>query len=219
MNNVSILKCEDISFGYGKNLVLDKISADIPKKSLVSIVGTNGSGKTTLFNLLCGYKKPKVGNIYFENTNLDSIHIKDRAKIFSVIHQGNTINFPFTCIEIVMLGLNPYLSRFEKISEEDYAAAKKAMLLTDTYKFSQKLFSEISGGERQRVSLARAIVGKPKVIFLDEAMSELDIASKIHMIKLIKDFAKESGSTVVEVSHDISLSYKWSDHIISMKDG
>lgn len=219
MNKNEILRCENISFKYDKTSILDNVNVNIPNEKLVSIVGTNGSGKTTLFNLFCGYKNPYDGNIFFKDKNLKDISIKDRAKIFSIVHQGDAINFPFSCIEIVLLGLNPYMGRFEKISDEDYKKVKKAMVLTDTFKFSQKLFSQISGGERQRVFLARAIVGNPKVIFLDEAMSELDIASKIQMIKLLKNFATEIGATILEVSHDISLAYRWSDYIISMKNG
>lgn len=218
--SVPLLSLEDVSFSYGKGeTVLDGISFEVPKADLISVVGTNGSGKTTLFNLLTGLKKPKSGKVLFEGKNIGALSPKERAKMFSVISQGSSLNFPFSCIELVIFGLSPFMGRFEKLSEDDFEKVREAMEITDTYRFASKNFSQLSGGERQRVFLARAIVGSPKIIFLDEAMSELDIASKIKMMKLLKNYAKEKNATIFEVSHDLSLSYKFSDFLISMKGG
>ena len=219
MNKGSLFSLEGVSFSYGEREILSGLDLDIPKKRLVSIVGVNGSGKTTLFNLLTGLKKAKSGKILFLGEELSKMKSRDRSEKFSVLHQGIALSFPYSCIELVIFGLFPFMSRFQKLTDKDYARVKKAMELTDTYQFASKPFSSLSGGEKQRVFLARAIVGSPKVIFLDESMSELDVSGKIKMTKLIKAYAEENDAYIIEISHDISLSYQLSDYLIAMKNG
>ena len=217
--------CKELSFSYGEKELIKNLSLVLPSSGVCSLVGANGSGKTTLFNLLAGLLKPLEGDVFLGNTPILKISPRKRARLFSVVSQGekvglnNKLSFPFSAFELVSFGLSPYLGRFERFSKEDFQKIGKAMELTKTSEFSEKPFESLSGGEKQRVLLARAIVGEPKAIFLDEAFSELDLSMKLTMMKLFKSYAKEKNALVFEISHDLSLCFNFSDYIIAMKDG
>lgn len=218
MEQTTILQAININFYYGKQHVLKNINFSIEQNKFVSIIGLNGSGKTTLFNLMCGYTKPYSGYINYKNRNINQMSILERAKEFAVIHQKED-SFPFTCIETVILGLYPHRARFGKLNDNQLQSVKSVMELTDTYKFADKLVNQISGGELQRLNLARALLQNPKILFMDEAMSELDICTKIKMTKVLKNLISQKGISVVAINHDINTAYKFSDTIIALKDG
>ncbi|MDD4503982.1 MAG: ABC transporter ATP-binding protein, partial [Clostridiaceae bacterium] len=185
MNNMTsspLLAIENISFAYNAKRVLSSISFSVNKGEYLSIIGPNGSGKTTLLQIMCGYFKPEIGGVYYLGRNVYTMNIRERAKHFSAIYQQHQVNrFPYTCIEMVIMGLHPHRARFEPLSDESLFQVEQVMNLTDTFCFADKFITQISGGEMQRVMLARAIVQKPRILFLDEAMSGLDICAKINM--------------------------------------
>ncbi|SHJ62732.1 ABC transporter ATP-binding protein [Paramaledivibacter caminithermalis] len=210
---------ENLDFSYGSKKILNDINLKIKKGIFMSIIGPNGSGKTTLINLINGMNTNYSGNIRYLDKDLFEYSIEEKAKNFSIISQRSAIDFPFTCMEIVMMGRNPYKNRLNSLSEKDLGIVIDVMKKTDTFKFANSLITEVSGGELQRIILARALAQNPRVLFLDEAFSAMDISYKINAIRLIKKLVKEEGLTVVSVMHDINVAYKFSDEVCALKQG
>lgn len=218
----SIMQVQGLRFCYGgdeENPTLRDINFDIPKGNFVSLIGPNGSGKSTLLKLLCGINRPNSGIVNYNGTDINLMNVRNRAKEMAVIHQREKNEFPFSCIDTVIMGLHPHRERFECLSKEQLEEVERIMKLTDTYEFSQKLTTQISGGELQRVNLARAIVQRPRALLMDEAMSDMDVNAKIKLTKLVKNLVDGEGLTVIAVNHDLNMAYRFSDYIIAMNDG
>lgn len=213
------IEIENICYSYGKNRILKNISFSVPKGRFLSLIGPNGSGKSTLIKVISGINKPECGNVEISNKDIESISFKERAKIIATIYQRNTNEFPISCIELILMGLHPHRNRFEQITEEEYKKLEEIMKLTDTYELSNKLITEVSGGELQRVNIARAIMQKPKILLMDESMADMDIHAKIKMNGILKKLVKEEGLTVIAINHDLNMAYKFSDLIVALDDG
>ncbi len=214
-----MFKIENVHFSYGNKKILHDINFGIKEGIFLSIIGQNGSGKSTLMNLLNGMNIDYLGSIRYLDRDLPSYKVTEKSRNFSIISQKNGIDFPFTCMEVVMMGRSPYKNRLNSLSEEDLALVIDVMKKTNTLKFANSLITEISGGEFQRIILARALAQSPRVLFLDEAFSAMDISYKINAIKLIKKLVKEEGLTVISVMHDINIAYNFSDEVCALKQG
>ena len=218
MNDI-VLRAEGISFSYDKAPFIDDLSFCIKKGEMISILGENGSGKTTLMHILSGALKPKGGRVLFEEKDIFGISLKQRAKKIAAVYQNTKTNFPFSCFEIVSMGIYPHKAPFERMNRADVDFITKIMKLTRTYCFCNKKITELSGGERQRVILAKALVQNPELLFLDEAVSNLDIASRIRFISLLKKICEENNMTVIMIVHDLSSAFEYSHKIMAMKNG
>lgn len=214
-----VLSARNIDFNYGKRQVLENISLDVYKGEYISIIGPNGSGKSTLFNVLSGLEKLKHGNVYCENQILQAMNPRQRAQTIAIVQQNSHQFMPFTCLESILLGIHPYQERFGSISDEQYKKVKQLMKATDTWKLAEQPITQISGGERQRVALCRALVQEPMVLLLDEAMSEMDISVCSQMSQLLNKLCREDGLAVVAIHHDLNLAYGCSNKIYAIKDG
>lgn len=214
-----MIKTKNIKFSYNKSLVLKDLSLELKPKAFTTIIGPNGSGKTTLMNLLTKNHHCVDGEILIEGKNIKHYTIESIAKTIAVIAQNEQIKFPFSCLEIVMLGRKPHLGRFGKYEDKDFQLVHKMMELTDTLKFVDTPITQISGGEFQRVMLARALAQEPKILFLDEAFSAMDLSYKMNFLKIIKELVVSSNLSVVAVMHDINLAYKFSDDLCILQDG
>ncbi|HYE81693.1 MAG TPA: ABC transporter ATP-binding protein [Clostridia bacterium] len=223
MNNTAaspILELKNISFAYDAKTVLTDISFSVGRGEYLSVIGPNGSGKTTLLQIMCGHFRPPEGGAYYCGHNVNSMDIRERAKHFAVIYQQQYgSRFPYTCLETVIMGLHPHRGRFEPVRDEALSRIEQVMRLTDTFHFADKLVTEISGGELQRVMLARAIAQRPKILFLDEAMSGLDICARISMTKILRELIKNQGITVVAINHDLSTAYRFSSRVVALCGG
>lgn len=213
-----ILECKNIQFKYGARRVLDDVSFEIESGTYTSVVGPNGSGKSTLFNILSGYLPLSHGKVFIDGKELNRIKVEERALKLSVINQNDTLRFPFTCLETVLMGSHPHRSRFQGVDNELLEKAKAIMNKTDTYKFASRKTTELSGGEVQRVLISRALMQKPQILLLDEAMSELDVSSKFIIEKVLKQLIND-GLTIISIHHDLSLAYRFSDNLIVLKQG
>jgi iron complex transport system ATP-binding protein len=218
-DNPVALQLEDISFSYGEAPVLHGISLAVNRGEYLSLVGPNGSGKSTLLQLMCGYLQPLAGRALSGGQEIQRIDSRTRAKTFAVIHQNEDNRFPFTCLETVLMGLHPHRARFEPINEDSLLQAERIMNLTNTWLFAEKPVSCLSGGELQRVMLARALMQRPQVLFLDEAMSGMDISVRIAMHSLLRSLIAEEGLTVVAINHDLHAAYRFSDRIAALSMG
>lgn len=214
-----LFKVKDLCFGYDSKPFLKNISFSLNEGEMVSVIGENGSGKSTLFKAVNGLLKNVEGSVFYKNKNIRQIKQREKAMEIAIIHQNCECNFPFTCLETVSMGLYPHKGRFSSMKKEDIDFVKHIMEITDTIDFAQRTINSLSGGQRQRVMLARALAQKPKLLFLDEAMSGLDIASRIKMTEVLYKKCKNNGMTVVSILHDINLAFEKSDRIAAMKNG
>ncbi len=215
--NETALEIKNIHFSYGSSPVLFDINCAIRKNRFVSLIGPNGSGKSTLLWLLCGIRKPQNGRI-LHNVDVSKMDILERAKRFAVITQKESNQFPFTCLETVMLGLHPHRSRFSSVTASQMEQVWNAMKIAGIQQFANRNIMHISGGEFQRVIIARAIVQQPEILFMDEAISSLDISEKIRIHKQLRSLMAETGMTVVSISHDIDT-VSLSDDVMALKKG
>ncbi|WP_069649962.1 heme ABC transporter ATP-binding protein [Caloranaerobacter ferrireducens] len=217
MSNAVELK--KIYFSYGFENVLEDISLAVKQGAFISILGPNGSGKTTLLKNMCKLLKPLDGKILVDDKELNKIAFKELAKTMAVVHQDINVNFEFTVHDIVMMGRYPYQKRFKPESEKDINVVKRAMENTETWVLREKSIHEISGGERQRVMIARALAQEPKILLLDEPISQLDIKHQINVLNLCKRLNSEEKITIITTLHDINLAARYSDYILLMNKG
>ena len=213
------MKVDKVKFKYSNKTVLNGLKLDIEKGSFLSILGPNGSGKTTLLKNMCNLLKPYEGAIYIDNLQLKGIKYKDLAKTMAVVHQGSNPNFEFNIHDIVLMGRYPHQKRFSFDSKADLDIVKQVMQDTDIWKLREKSIFEISGGERQRVIIARALAQQPEILLLDEPITFLDIKHQISILNLCKKLNKEKQITIITTMHDINLASRYSDYILLLDSG
>ncbi len=218
MNNIS-LKVEKLNFGYDSHKILNDLQFQIIKGSFVSIIGPNGSGKTTLLKNISAALHPQSGKVLLKEKDIFKIKPKKLAQEIAVVPQDISVDFSFTVLETVLMGRMPYLNKFENESKKDIELAKWAMELTNTWNLRDRYITEISGGERQRVIVARALVQEPQVILLDEPVAHLDLQHQMELLELLRDLRDSNQLTIVAILHDLNLAAQFSDYIIMMKNG
>jgi iron complex transport system ATP-binding protein len=215
----SIIKVRDLSFAYTDELVLEGVTFEVLPGEFLSVIGPNGSGKTTLLKLLYGYLSPLGGDIYLGDTPIKKITRKDLAKRIAVVSQMPRFHFELTAFEFVLMGRSPHMGLLAFEGKQDFEVASEAMTLTDVIDFKERNIFSLSGGELQRVLIARALAQKPQVMLLDEPTSYLDIKHQINICQLLKRMNKDKGITIVAVFHDINLASYFSDRVMVMKEG
>lgn len=216
--NTAVL-VENLTFKYDSDEVLRNIDIDIPKGSFVSILGPNGSGKTTLLKNICNILRPDNGKIIINDKNVANIKYKELAKIIAVVHQSSDIQFDFSVFDVVLMGRFPYIGRFKSESKKDIDIAKEAMINTGIWELRDKGINEISGGEKQRVMIARALAQQPEILILDEPISNLDIKYQVGILELCKRLNRENKLTIIMTLHDINLAGRYSDYLILLDKG
>jgi iron complex transport system ATP-binding protein len=214
-----MIEVHSISFRYHEDWVLQDVSFRVGRGEFVGVIGPNGSGKTTLLKILYRLLEPKEGEVFFELVPMKKMDRTDIAKRIAVVAQETHLLFPFSVFETVLMGRSPYLgdSMFE--NEKDLAIATKAMEWTKVLPFSERPIDELSGGERKRVFIARALAQEPEVILLDEPTASLDIHHQIDFLNLILTLNRERGLTIVMVSHDMNTASEFCDRLILLQKG
>lgn len=216
----TILKIENVDFSYnGNQKTLSKISFSVSRGELLGIIGPNGSGKTTLLKIVSGILKPNKGNMLLLNQNLNNLSIEKIAKFISVVPQDTWVTFSFKAKEVVFIGRLPYISRLKGETLEDYQISQEAMVKTQSLPLSEKNIQKISGGERQRVFIAKALAQTPQLLLLDEFTSHLDLNYKYEMLNLLKKALTEEGLTIISVFHDLNLASIASHRLILLNEG
>jgi iron complex transport system ATP-binding protein len=227
---VSLLSAKNLCFSYNSgNTVLNDVSFTVERGEHIALVGPNGSGKTTLFQLLSGCFVPDSGEVLLEGRGIRRYAAADRARRMAFVPQGGRIEFPYTCLETVLMGLHPHQSRFTPWDDDALSRAAEVMRETGVSPLAGKKVTEISGGQMQRLLLARAILqvfprepdpgGVSRMLLLDETLSELDIAARIAMMKLLSRLASERGLAVIGIHHDLSLAYRFAGRVIALSGG
>jgi iron complex transport system ATP-binding protein len=214
-----MIEVNSISFRYHEDWVLQDVSFRVEKGEFVGVIGPNGSGKTTLLKILYRLLSPQKGEILFELVPMRKMDRNDIAKRIAVVAQETQLLFPFSVLETVLMGRSPYLGHLMFESEKDLEIAKKAMEWTKVFPFSERPMDELSGGERKRVFIARALAQEPEVILLDEPTANLDIHHQIDFLDLILTLNRERGLTIVMASHDMNIASEFCDRLILLQDG
>jgi iron complex transport system ATP-binding protein len=214
-----MIEVNAISFRYHEDWVLQEVSFRVEKGEFVGVIGPNGSGKTTLLKILYRLLAPQNGEILFELVPMKKMDRANIAKRIAVVALETHLLFPFTVLETVLMGRSPYLGDLMFEREKDLEIAKRAMEWTKILPFSERPMDELSGGERKRVFIARALAQEPEVILLDEPTANLDIHHQIDFLNLILTLNRERGLTIVMASHDMNVASEFCDRLILLQGG
>lgn len=208
-----------MGFAYNSHEVLSDIELEVSVGEIVGILGPNGSGKTTLLKCINRVLDPQRGSVLIEGKDHKRMTRKQIALEIGVVPQNGGITFPFTVLDIVMMGRSPALSRFERESEEDMEIVERAMRMTNVTHLAEREIDEVSGGEKQRVIIARALAQRPRILLLDEPTLHLDVNHQLELLDLIAELARSENLSVIMVSHDLDLAARYCDKLILMKEG
>lgn len=210
---------DSLDYSYDKLNVLSKVSFNVETESFFSIIGPNGSGKSTLMKILAGILKYKKGEIFISGKSLENYSKKELARHTAYVSQNVAAEFPFTVEEIVLLGRAPHQGLLGMHSEYDQKTVEHAMEITDIVHLAARRIDQVSGGERQRVLIARAICQEPEIMLLDEPASALDLAHQIQLMDLLEKLKHKTGITIIMISHDINLAAMYADSMILINNG
>lgn len=213
------LEVHGVGFSYESVKVLEDISFEARPGEMVGVLGPNGSGKTTLLKCINRALKPKTGTVFVEGKEVAELSRKQIANEMGVVPQNSGVNFPFTALEIVMMGRGPALGRFQRETESDVQIVKEAMRAADVIHLANRNMTELSGGEKQRVIIARALAQKPKILLLDEPTLHLDVNHQIEILELVRELALREQLTVVMVTHDMNLAARYCQKLLLLQKG
>lgn len=206
---------ENIKVQFHAREILKGISMEAGNKEFVGIIGPNGSGKSTLLKCIYRILKPDEGAVYLDGQELSSMSVRSSAKKMAVVAQHNYYNFDFSVREVVLMGRAPHKKALERDNAEDYAIVEQALKTVEMDSFAERTFSTLSGGEQQRVILARALAQQTPALILDEPTNHLDITHQLMLMKLVKGL----NVTVISAIHDLNIAAAYCDKIYVLKDG
>jgi len=208
-----------VSFQYDHNLILDNVSFQLQEGDFCAFLGPNGSGKTTLFSLLTRLLKIKDGGITFHGKNINSFETKELARTVAFVPQKEDLIYNFTVFEIVMMGRNPYQKKWEFYNASDVKIVLNALEKTNLIKLKERMTHQLSGGELQRVLIARAIAQQTPVIFLDEPLANLDIAHKYEIMEILTHLNRNEKTTIAISLHDFGFACQYAPLSLLIKEG
>ena len=215
----SSIDVRGLSHSYGTLRVLKEVSFKVAAGEFVGIVGANGSGKTTLLNCVSGILGPTGGIIRVCGKEVRTTDSMEMARSVAIVPQESSDNFAFTVEEMVLMGRYAHIERFSFEEERDHEAAEHAMKATGTWKLRERSVTELSGGEKRRVIIARALAQEPRVMLLDEPTSHLDLRHQLEILGLIREQNGRKGLTVLAVFHDLNLAARFCDRLLIMDSG
>lgn len=209
------IQTEGVKFDIGNKNILKGISIDVNSKEIIGIIGPNGSGKSTFLKCIYRTLKPSSGLIKLGDINLDGIKLKESAKKMAVVSQHNYYDFDFSVGEMVLMGRSPHKKMMERDSYRDYEIMNDALKRVDMLHFKDRNFNSLSGGEQQRIILARALAQETDCLILDEPTNHLDIKYQLQLMNIVKSLDIE----VIAAIHDLNIAAMYCDKIYVLKDG
>jgi iron complex transport system ATP-binding protein len=219
MQNV-FLEARHLEFSYAPTKpVIFGASLTLLRGKMGAMIGPNGCGKSTMIRLLTGLLIPSSGRIEFDGRSLASIDRHVLAKKIAYVPQSTSRTFPFTALEVVLTGRSPYIPRFEFESNRDVAKALESLDTVGVSHLANRRVTELSGGERQLVSVARALAQEPACLLLDEPSASLDLKHRASLMRTLSNLRSQTGLTVLMVTHDLSLLDPGFDVIFAMRNG
>ncbi|WP_028986079.1 metal ABC transporter ATP-binding protein [Thermoanaerobacter indiensis] len=216
---MNLVELKNVSFAYDTKKILNNISLKINKGEFVAIIGPNGSGKSTLVNIMVGNLIPTSGEVLYDGVKLQNI--KNRSFISYVPQKSYSFNasFPASVEEVVSMGLYAKKGIFKRLSKKDWEEVYEALRIVDMLDYKHRLIGRLSGGQLQRVFIARSLVVKPEILFLDEPTTGIDAKSEKALYAILEKLNKEKGITIVMVTHDVWAITDKVSRIICMSEG
>jgi len=215
----SIVAIKNVSHAFGNHTVLKNISFSVAAGDFFIIIGPNGSGKTTLMRLMAGVLKSGTDRIRVFERDIRSFTYKSLARRIAYVPQRLEVGFPFTVEEAVLMGRAPHQNVLGIPQEKDIETARNAMAITEVIHLADRKLDQLSGGEQQRVFIARALCQEPEIILLDEPTASLDLFHQVGVMDLMEKLKIEKGVTVVMVSHDINLAAMYGGRLLMLMNG
>ena len=214
-----MLEACQVTFSFNGTPVLDKVDLRLEAGKMIGVIGPNGAGKSTLVRLLSRSLTPASGRIWLNGQNLDQWRLSDMARVLTVVPQLPQLPPVFTAWEMVLMGRTPYLGWMGRESEHDRAATRQAMEETKIWHLADRLISQLSGGEQQRVVITRALAQEPQVLLLDEPTAHLDISYQVETLSLIGRLVKERRLAALAIFHDLNLAAQYCDELVLLQQG
>lgn len=209
------LEVDNLHLTLGGKEIIKGLSLTFPEQAFTGIIGPNGSGKSTFLQSIYRVLEPTKGTIYLDGKPLSYYPLKESAKKQAVLSQHHGGLFDFPVLDMVLMGRTPYKKMMEPDTKEDYDLANEALATVGMTAYKEARFSELSGGEQQRVLLARALAQKTECLILDEPTNHLDIQYQIQLLRLIK----EQSFTTIAALHDLNLAAMYCDYLVAVKEG
>lgn len=213
------LEAREIVAGYRDRLVLSHVSLGVRPGEIVAVMGPNGAGKSTLVRVLAGTLAPRSGNVLLGGRDLREASREEVARQLAVVPQDSGVAFGFTVREVVMMGRAPHQSGLLFASQRDLEAVERALALCDLTAQADRPESELSGGERRRAVIARALAQEPRILLLDEPAAHLDVQHSVLLYELAQRQAAERGVACIAIMHDLNAVAQWADRVVLLKDG
>jgi len=214
------LKIKNVSFHYESIKALESVTFEVESGEVLGVIGPNGSGKTTLLKCINMILRPESGTVFIDGQDASKLSRRDIARKVGLVPQSSPVLFPFTVLDVVLMGRIPHLDEFMgKETQRDLEIVEKVMALTDTQHLANRLIDELSGGELQKVIIARALAQEPSIMLLDEPTLHLDINHQLEIMELVRKLAKNRGLTAIVVSHDLNLAARFCDRLLLLNSG
>ena len=213
-----IMEAKNLSFSYdNKKNIFENINFSIERGDIFCILGHNGIGKTTLLKCLNGLYNISSGDILIDGKSIHKLSFNEISKIIGYIPQKHLSTFPFSVMDVVLMGRAPYINLINSPKEEDIEIAENALKILNIYKLKDREYTTLSGGEQQLVFLARVLSQEPKLLILDEPTSHLDFGNQVRLLEIIKNLSK-TGLSVVMSSHFPDHAFSTANKVAIMKD-
>lgn len=216
---MSYIQTKDLALGYQNRNVIDAFNVEIPRESIVGLIGPNGSGKTTILRALAGLLEPQQGTVQINNTNLNQFSKQKRARLLGWVPQREAFSWSLNVEDIVTLGRAPHRGWLLPYSGHDREVVQKALARTELQPLARRSIDQLSGGEFQRVLIARALAQEPKILLLDEPTANLDIHHQIQVLDIVQELVNKERMTAVIAIHDLNLAARYCDRLILINKG
>lgn len=210
---------ENLSVALDSKPILRDVSFSLDEGASLAVIGPNGAGKSTLLKCLLRLMPIDQGNIALFGTPLETPTRRELAKLLGYVPQTSTGHVPYTVEEFVLMARYAYLNPFSHFTDTDRNIARQAMEQTEVVSFAQRRMHTLSGGERQKVFIAAALTQQPRVMLLDEPTTFLDYRHQVEVLTLIEKLRRDTGVTVIAVTHDLNQGVMGFDTVMAMKDG
>lgn len=214
-----MLNVQHLQVKYGERLALKDVSFDVPRGSILGVIGPNGAGKTTLIRALSGVHAAASGSMQVDGKDLSKMSEQERARIVAVVPQARNLPPAFTGQEMVQLGRTPYLNWLGQLSQRDLQGVQRAMQRARTTELADRRVGDLSGGEQQRLLLARALAQEAPLLLLDEPTTHLDLQYQISLLDAVRALVDQDGLTVVMTLHDLNLISRYADTLCLLVEG
>ena len=211
------LAITDLSFGYNGKATIKDVFLEVERGEVVSLVGPNGAGKSTLIKCIDRILRPQRGTVLVDGKAASLMGSKDFSRMMGYVPQSTKEIFPDTVFDIVLMGRRPHIGW--RVPGGDVKVVAKTLKFMGIEQFASRYFDELSGGEKQKIAMARAIVQEPEILLLDEPTSNLDIKHQLEVMRTVRLLVEKGGISAIMAMHDLNLASRFSDKIVMLKDG